>query len=202
MKTGCVILAAGRGERFGGNKLTAPLWGTPVLERTVRNLPVECFDRLIAVVSNEKTDELCIRLGLKTVRYSGGPVSDSIREGLKSMEEMEACLFVNGDQPLIRPQSIRRIVEAGKENPEAIIRLSWAETPGSPVLFPEKAFRELKELTGDTGGRQVIGSGKYPVIFVKAEAAEELLDIDTAEDLEEMAEDAGCPGLKFRGCAE
>ena len=190
MKTGCVILAAGRSKRFDGNKLTAPLRGVPILERTIRNLPLECFDRMIAVVSREDTEQLCIRLGLNTVLYPGGPVSDSIREGLKRMRDMDACLFVNGDQPLIRPQSVRTIVETGQEHPDAIIRLEWKGTPGSPVLFPERTFGDLAELTGDTGGRQVIRNGKYPVITVDAEAAEELFDIDTAKDLERMRGDA------------
>lgn len=187
MKTGCVILAAGRGERFGGNKMTAPAAGVPLLERTVRNIPMECFGPVIAVVSSEETEILCARIGVKTVRYSGGPVSDSIREGLRSMRETDACLFVNGDQPLIRPQSIRRILQAGESHPGAIIRLAWAGTSGSPVLFPSGAFSELESLTGDTGGRQVIRSGKYAVLTVEAETGAELLDIDTVKEMQELS---------------
>ena len=31
MNVGCVVMAAGRGQRFGGNKLLAPLAGAPLL---------------------------------------------------------------------------------------------------------------------------------------------------------------------------
>ena len=39
---GCVVLAAGRASRFGGNKLLVALGGEPVLARTLGALPREC----------------------------------------------------------------------------------------------------------------------------------------------------------------
>ena len=54
MKLGCVVLAAGRGVRFGGNKLIRPLAGRPVLARVLDSLPREQLSSIAAVASSQE----------------------------------------------------------------------------------------------------------------------------------------------------
>lgn len=67
MKLGCVVLAAGRGVRFGGNKLICPLAGRPVLSRVLDSLPREQFSSIVVVASSQEVEQLC--------RASGVPLS-------------------------------------------------------------------------------------------------------------------------------
>ncbi len=53
MTFGCVVLAAGAGSRFGGNKLAAPVNGSPMIEYILASLPVRLFSR-VAVVSADR----------------------------------------------------------------------------------------------------------------------------------------------------
>ena len=55
---------------------------------------------------------------------------------------------------------------------------------GNPVLWDKNYFPDLMQLSGDEGGRQIIGKYREKLTVVQAEP-EELKDIDRREDLSE-----------------
>lgn len=151
MKLGCVILAAGQARRFGSNKLLTPLGGRPMLSYVLDMLPRDRFVKVMAVVSNPETERLCRECGIESLRYSGGPQSDSIRLGVGAMKEMDGCLFVMGDQPLCTGASVEKMLDAFVLDPGHVYRLSFGDTQASPVLFPKDTFDGLSKLTGERG---------------------------------------------------
>lgn len=181
MGIGCVILAAGRSVRFGGNKLLAPLAGKLLLEHTLDAIPISCFSQAVAVVSDPEVEALCRRHGVKTVAYEGGPQSQSIRLGLEAVYDTDGCLFVLGDQPLCSTDSIRRLVAAFQVQPQVVHRLSYHGQPSSPTLFPAHLYPALLELTGEHGGMAAVGD--TPVLYTEAAEHQELWDADTPEKL-------------------
>ena len=180
---GCVVLAAGKARRFGANKLLAALGGRPVLARTLDALPRECFARIVVVTSDPAVSALCRERDFEVAEYPGGGQSESIRMGLARMDGTNGCMFVNGDQPLLRPSSLRRMAAAFAEAPDRVIRLSFAGTAASPVIFPSAAYPGLMNLQGDTGGMAVVRGGGWEVRTVEAERAAELWDVDDAAAL-------------------
>lgn len=183
MKLGCVVLAAGRGVRFGGNKLICPLAGRPVLSRVLDSLPREQFSSIVVVASSGEVEQLCRASGLPCLRYEGGAQSDSIRLGIGSMEETEGCMFVMGDQPLCSRRSMERLLEAFRRQPEAVVRLAFQGRPCSPVLFPSRYYPNLAALTGEQGGITAVRNLNPTFRFVEAEEEAELWDTDTPEEL-------------------
>lgn len=183
MKLGCVILAAGRAERFGSNKLLAPLAGKPLLDYALDMLPRERFDRIVAVVSAADTDGLCRARGIDTLFYGGGAQSDSIRLGMSRMAGMDGCLFVMGDQPLCRTESVCRILDGFLADPGCVYRLACEGVSASPVLFPEALFPGLSALTGERGGMFVARNSSGGIRTVEAAEAAELWDADTPQAL-------------------
>ena len=181
MGIGCIILAAGKSVRFGGNKLLAPLAGKLLLEHTLEAIPHPCFSQVVAVVSDPEVETLCRRHGVKTVAYQGGPQSQSIRLGLEAIQDADGCLFVLGDQPLCSSDSIRRLVSDFQAQPKAVHRLAYQGQPSSPTLFPSRLFPDLMELTGEHGGMAAVGD--TPVCYVEAGGPHELWDADTPEKL-------------------
>ena len=175
---GCVVLAAGRARRFGGNKLLAKLGGQAVLAHTLDALPVECFQRIAVVTSDAAVAELCRKKGFATREYPGGPQSASIREGLTAMTGTNGCMFINGDQPLLRSDSLRRMVSAFAEAPDCVIRLSYAGAAASPVILPSSAYPALMALEGESGGMAAIRGGNWEIRTVEAERESELWDVD------------------------
>lgn len=181
MGIGCVILAAGKSVRFGANKLLAPLAGKQLLEHTLDAIPAPCFSQVVAVVSDPEVEALCRHHGVKTVAYEGGPQSQSIRLGLEAVQNAEGCLFVLGDQPLCRTDSIRRLVAAFQAQPQVVHRLAYQGQPSSPTLFPAHLFPALMELAGEHGGMAAVGD--TPVLYTEAAGPQELWDADTPEKL-------------------
>ena len=181
MGLSCIILAAGKSVRFGGNKLLAPLAGKLLLEHTLEAIPLPCFSQVVAVVSDPEVETLCRRHGVKTVAYEGGPQSQSIRLGLEAVQDVDGCLFILGDQPLCSSDSIRRLVSDFQTQPKAVHRLAYQGQPSSPTLFPSRLFPALKKLTGEHGGMAAVGD--TPVWYTEAAGPHELWDADTPEKL-------------------
>lgn len=190
-RLGCVVMAAGAGERFGGapgEKLTAPLAGVPVLERTLRALPDDLLD-VVVVSAHPAVAELCSRLGVRRVEPDGPLKGQTMSVGLAALGGRAGCLFVTGDQPLLTQGSVRRLVGALAREPRSIVRLAWRGRPGAPVLWPHDLLGALAHIEGDAGGTALLaGHAELSSRVRLVEAADEweLADVDTAEDLERL----------------
>lgn len=187
-RLGCVVMASGAGERFGGaagEKLVAPLAGVPVLERTLRALPADLLD-VVVVTRWDEVEGLCERLGARCVRAEGPLKSDTMRAGLAALGERAGCLFVTGDQPLLGEGSVRAMVGALTHEPTAIVRLAWRGRAGNPVLWPSDTLGALAHLDGDVGGRALLAGHaelEGRVRTIEASDEWELADVDTRDDL-------------------
>lgn len=190
-RLGCVVMASGAGERFGGEpgeKLLAPLAGVPVLERTLSALPADLLD-VVVVTRWRGVEELCERLGARCVRAAGALKSDTVRAGLEALGPRSGCLFVTGDQPLLTEGSVRAMAAALTREPAAIVRLAGSSGAGSPVLWPSDTLDALARLEGDDGGRVLLAGraeleGRVRVVAAADEL--ELADVDTREDLRRL----------------
>ena len=177
-RLGCAVLAAGKSSRFGANKLLAELNGKPVLAHTLDALPGECFCKIVAVTSDAAVAALCREKGIPTREYAGGPLSDSIREALSAMDGTDGCMFVNGDQPLLCPESLRRLAEAFAENPARAYRLAYGGEAASPAIITAAAYPALRALAGEAGGMAALRGGDWEIRTVEAEDESELWDVD------------------------
>ena len=101
---------------------------------------------------------------------------------------MAGCLFLPGDQPLLRRETVAALALAAVNGPESIWRAAFGDTQGSPVLFPRWTFPELLTLPEGKGGGFV--AKKYPERLgtVSVRDKSELMDVDSPEDLAHLAE--------------
>ena len=192
---GCVVLAAGSGSRFGGDKLRADFRGQPLYVRALDAVPEGAT--LVAVVSG---DDLILAeakaRGFRAVenREPERGVSRSIALGLDVLEQegCRAALFLVADQPLLRKETAQRVAEAGLSSPGSLAAPKRANGElGNPCFFPSEYFDELRALRGDRGGRRVISAHPEALVTVAADDAE-LEDTDNREELIRLKEaDAG-----------
>lgn len=182
-KTGCVIMASGMGKRFGGNKLMADFHGKPMIQRAL-DATDGLFSKRVVVTRHESVAALCREQNVDVVYHDLPHRSDTVRMGLEALGELDCCLFLPGDQPLLRRETVAVLLETWKEEPNAIIRPAYEDSEGSPVLFPTWAIPELKNLPEGKGGGFVIKKHPHEILRVSVSDPFELADADTPETLE------------------
>ena len=185
---GIVILAAGEGTRFGGNKLSALVRSRPLYEHTLERMQAFGSFPAFLVTGSEEIAAAAERMGITPV-WNHEPergISHSLILGLKSAidcrPELEGVLFSVCDQPGLRASTLQCIFNTGMRHPGSIVCAGSGRRTGNPVLWDRKYFQELFNLTGDEGGRQVMRRHEESLRIVQADP-EELKDIDRKEDL-------------------
>jgi CTP:molybdopterin cytidylyltransferase MocA len=156
---GGLVLAAGAGTRFGSAKQLAEFEGRPLLEHAVRAMVASPVGRVVVVLGSGAEDVLAeVDLhGADAVvceRWAEG-MSASLACGLAELSGCEAVVVTLGDQPLITPDSIRRVI-AGRHEGVAAVRATYGGVPGHPVLLERRLFERMRDVTGDHGARNLL----------------------------------------------
>ena len=184
-KIGCVIMASGLGKRFGGNKLMADFCGKPMIQRAL-DATEGLFSRRVVVTRHERIAALCREQNVDVILHDLPHRSDTVRLGLETLGDLDACMFLPGDQPLLRRETVAKLLQNRQQHPDCIIRPIHEDTEGSPVLFPSWAFPELKNLPEGKGGGVVMKAHPHEVCRVSVADPFELADADTPEVLETL----------------
>lgn len=180
---GCVIMASGLGKRFGGNKLMADFCGKPLICR-ILDATEGLFARRVVVTRHAEVAALCRERGIAVVLHDLPHRSDTVRLGINAVGEVAGCMFCPADQPLLSRETIASLLLSAVNQRDMIWRTCTDMTPGAPMLFPQWAFAELKNLPEGKGGGFV--AKKYPdrVAMMQVVDPDELMDADTPEMLE------------------
>lgn len=188
MKIGCVILAAGNAARFGKNKLECTVHGKSLIRHTLELVPTELVSTVTVVTQYPAIIDIAKEFHFTAVHNTHPEFgqSHSIQLGLAAMSDHDAVLFMVADQPLLRRETVVRLLELSRRHPHAIVCLSSGGVPGNPCLFPARFYDALRTLQGDQGGRSIRQSHLSEVITLEVEK-DELRDIDTPEALAELS---------------
>jgi CTP:molybdopterin cytidylyltransferase MocA len=90
-------------------------------------------------------------------------------------------LLLLADQAAVSAEDLRRLAGSWRRQPTHMAAALYAGDIGVPAIFPRSAFRDLTELRGDIGAREVLRRNPDRVLRVPMPSA--ALDIDTPEDL-------------------
>lgn len=137
-----VVVAAGSGTRFGGDKLYAPLCGAPVLARSLLAFEAaEVIKEIVLVVREDgltAAGELCKTHGVSKVRVivpGGATRALSSYAGVMSVSDgAEIIAIHDGARPLVTPEIIERTVWDAYRHGAAV--------PAIPVRDTIKKARE------------------------------------------------------------
>ena len=156
---GGLILAAGKGRRFGRAKQLADLNGRPLLEHSIRAMTASPVGRVVVVLGAGAEDVIAqVDLhGAEPIvceRWEEGQ-SASLAFGLGELSECEAVVVTLGDLPNLSTNAIRRVIVARGDGVEAV-RATYAGEPGHPVLLERELFERLRDVSGDHGARNLL----------------------------------------------
>ncbi len=187
---GAVILAAGAGSRFGGQKLLAQLSGTPILQYVLNLAATAALDPVVVVLGAD-ADALVTRLWWRDEVRLINPepergLSSSVRMGLASLSLSDAkrAVVLLGDQPRLSAAQLATILAAPQDAARPFVVPRYNGVPGNPVLLERAAWPLAARLTGDAGMAQLIRANPELVRYVEVEGTNP--DIDTRRDLADL----------------
>jgi len=187
-----VVLAAGRGTRFGpAPKLLALLDGTPLV-RHVTEAAVRSSARPVIVVTGHRADDVEAAVRTQPVQVTRNSVfadglSTSLQAGFSALPPgIEAAIVLLGDMPLVTADLINELAAAwrGSGQPAALIPVFDGQR-GNPVVLSRALEDPIRELSGDAGAGRILRD--HPgVVEWPLKSPSILQDIDTPNELRSL----------------
>lgn len=185
-----ILLAAGSGSRFGGDKLLHPLAdGMPLALAAARGLLAAC-DRVVAVLrpGSEALAEHLAALGCTLVVAPEATLGmgHSLAAGVRASAEAGGWLVGLADMPGIAAATYQGVAAALRQG-HAIVAPVYQGRRGHPVGFAAVWYGALSNLQGDAGARAILVNYPAQVHLLPVADAGVLRDVDRPADLPGVA---------------
>lgn len=177
-----ILLAAGRGRRFGSDKRLHPLGdGTPMAVAAAHKL-VSLLPESYAVIGD---DDVLLREQLEAVGIGVVPCSGSDRGigaslacGVRASRDAEGWVIALADMPFVEAASIGAVADALAAGAELAAPV-FAGRRGHPVGFARRFGDALCALDGERGARDLIERERRRLVLIQVADAGVLCDVDT-----------------------
>ena len=178
-----VLLAAGRSTRFGAgrHKLHQELAGRPlgvVAATTLAALPFRARV-VVTAVGGLNFEALGFREVVNDDPEAG--MGRSVALGVEAADRLGAAavLVALADMPCVTAAHVERLFATA--GGAGVVASSDGHAAKPPALFTRDQFARLRALSGDVGARALLRDAALVVA-----PADELVDVDTAEELDQL----------------
>ncbi|MDG2089562.1 MAG: nucleotidyltransferase family protein [Gammaproteobacteria bacterium] len=154
---GVIVLAAGYSKRFNADKRQARLQsGETLLDATLNKIPI-CFQQRVLVLhpgdeefGKRYQDDwtLCI------AKHASKGMGHSLAAAMPYCQNWDAAVIALADMPYVQSNTYQAIQQELTSHP--LVRPSCQDRVGNPVGFQSTYFKELAELSGDQGARNIL----------------------------------------------
>lgn len=200
-----MVPAAGRGERFGGEKLLARWQDRELLGHVLLKLGGARAAGLLGatVVVHRPEDEAVralaaqYRCHAEAMRVNDGDLSMTLRTGIESVksrgsaDSQQAVIICLGDQPMLRIDVIKAMVETWARIGAVAVRPAYRDAPdqpGHPLLLDQSLWHLVNELRGDSGFEPLLAARRITVRTIPVAGSNP--DVDTPDDLKQLDHEA------------
>lgn len=180
-----LLLAAGKSQRFGSNKLLYPVFdNTPMLLTSAQTM-AKILPGSIVVISKEM-DSYCKQLeqlGLRVVinEKAEQGLGSSIACGVSHSKDASGWLIALADMPYIKQETYSMLLNKLKQG-AAIVAPEYENQRGHPVCFSHVYQEELSSLNQEFGARNIINKNKKQLELLIVNDEGVLRDIDYPGD--------------------
>jgi len=181
-----ILLAAGAGTRFGGDKLMHRLAdGTPMALAAAGALRAAC-PRVVAVVrpGDEALARRLAAAGCEPVfcPQAHRGMGHSLAAGVQATPDADGWLVTLADMPFIAADSHRAVL-ARLHGGASLAAAFFDGRRGHPVGFARIWFSQLTALTGDQGARAILANNRRQLTLCPVDDPGVTRDIDRPEQL-------------------
>lgn len=200
-----LVLAAGRSQRMGRQKLLEPFDGVPMVQRAVFSACSACSassansnsalqatrNPTVTVVLGSDAEKIMPLIASTRATcvlnpdYSDG-LSTSLRRGIAALPpEADAVLVMLADMPHINAHHLDAIIAFYEQHAHEapIVVPVHAGQRGNPILWSRRFFDDMMQLDGDQGARGLLERYAQFVRPVEIDDPAIFFDIDTPQDL-------------------
>lgn len=193
--TAGIILAAGAATRFGQPKQLLRLKNKYLIEWVLDAALNSRLGRIVLVLGHAH-QKILQALGDKTQHsklhievnphYKKGQ-SHSLRAGLAAVKNnFPAVIFLLGDQPMLNSATINTLLKRFWCADEDICVPAYRGQRKTPAILGRRFYRQLMDITGDMGARQLIDDNPDQVLIVEIDDPLCFFDIDTPQDFKNL----------------
>jgi 2-C-methyl-D-erythritol 4-phosphate cytidylyltransferase len=183
-KVSAIVTCAGRGARFGGNKLLVKINGVTVIEKTVREFVHPAIDEVIVTISPEYREEytriLIDRAGLPVTLVDGG--EERFISAMRGLQATTGSIIMvhDGVRPFINGDLIVRALDAAVQCGAAML--------GTPTVVQLKIVDDEEFIIGSPD-RSHSWLGQTPQVF-RRELLEKAYAAAIADKYARVSDDA------------
>ncbi len=181
-----ILLAAGRGNRFGADKLMQPLTEGRSVALAAADTLINALPGSIAVCRPEQSRliEQLLEIGFRveTCEQADRGMGFTLATAACATGEQENLLIALADMPFIELATIQQIV-AALEAGAKLVQPRYHGQPGNPVGLNYSFRQRLLAPQGDFGARQLLKQRAAEITYIDLDDPGILRDIDRPEDL-------------------
>lgn len=186
MSVVALLLAAGRGTRFGADKRRATLAdGRSLLAHSVQRARAVFDDVRVVLREGERGEDFGLPADCRIIDSPDAALGmgHSLAAGAQSLgdSQAQAVAILLGDMPWIESATLRRLVEASSAS--NIVLPRHAGQQGHPVIFGREFWPALGQLSGDEGARAVVRAQRDCCVVIEVADVGVLRDVDTPQGL-------------------
>ncbi len=186
---GAIILGAGRSRRMGCPKLLLPWGATSVIGHLV-SVWTSLEARQVGIVCSSGDSTLDAELDRRGFPKSNRIINSNPERGMFSSiqcaalwsgwsEKLTHWAIVLGDQPHLRPETLKAILQFARTHPGRVVQPALAGRPKHPVLVPKSVFIEIGRSECSTLKEFLL---RRSVLLCELDDPGLALDIDRPED--------------------
>lgn len=186
-----IVLAAGKGERFGRLKQLVKLNDEPVLRlvlRSVGEINWTLSPLLILGYQSERITNAVDTSGFRIIENDNWQqgLSTSVKTAVTAApKDTSGYLFFLGDMPFISSHIISEVLDRAGSG-ASIVAPDFRGQRGFPVYLDRPWQENLMEISGDKGARELIRGHPDRLTLVSTEDRGVIMDLDEQSDLTEF----------------
>lgn len=184
-----VVLAAGKSERMGRNKLLIKIGEQTLLEKILDTIKAANIHEIIVVLGHKPTELKSIvenygAIVVVNPNYEEGMTS-SVKTGFQKVTTNASFLCL-GDQVMLNKEIFTKMMHTMRTNTNAmIVSPVYHERRGHPVLFREKTFPKILSLNPKQTLKEIVSMYEENHLEVEGNIFC-TFDIDTPRDLKKL----------------